>query len=82
MIVGSPHWRGTHPSDHCWISHRLASAELGFRVHLREPQQREYEAANAEPEHDDNHLPKPKIPVSIGKVHGNGCHEVNVSNNR
>ena len=51
-------------------------------MHLREPQYREYEAPNAEPEHNDNHLAKPKIPLSVSKVRGNGCHQVNVSNNR
>ena len=50
-------------------------------MHLREPQCCEYEAPNAEPEHDDNHLAKPKIPLSVSKVRGNGCHQVNVSNN-
>jgi hypothetical protein len=61
---------------------RIPSAEIAFNMHLREPKYREYEAPNAEPEHDDNHLAKPKIPRSVGKVRGNGCHQVNVSNNR
>ena len=51
-------------------------------MHLREPQYREYEGPNAEPEQNDNQLAKPKIPLSVSKVRGNGCHQVNVSNNR
>ena len=51
-------------------------------MHLREPEYREYEAPNAEPEHNDNHLAKPKFPVSVSKVRGNGYHQVNVSNHR
>ncbi len=51
-------------------------------MHLREPQYGEYERPNAEPEHNDNHLTKSKIPISVSKVRGNGCHQVKVSNNR
>jgi hypothetical protein len=60
----------------------MPSAELAFKMHLREPQYREYEAPNAEPEHNDNHLAKPKIPLSVSKVRGNSCHQINVSNSR
>lgn len=51
-------------------------------MNLGEPQQREYEASGAQSEHEDNHLANPKVPLSVGKVRGNGCHEVDVSNNR
>ena len=51
-------------------------------MHLREPEYREYERPNAEPEHNDNHLAKPKFPVSVSKVGGDGYHQVNVSNDR
>src|SRR5579863_10114507 len=51
-------------------------------MHLGEPQYGEYERPDAEPEHNDNHLAKPKIPVSVNKVRGNGCHQVDISNNR
>src|SRR5580700_1574248 len=60
----------------------LRLAQLTFKMHLREPQQREYETPNAEPEHDDDHLAKAKLPVSVSKVRGNGCHQVNVADGR
>ena len=50
-------------------------------MHLREPQQREYEAPDAEPEHHDGHLAKPQIPLSVSEARRDGCHQVEVSNN-
>jgi len=49
-------------------------------MHLREPQQREYEAPNAEPEHHDGHLAKSQVPLSVSESRGDSCHEVKVSN--
>jgi hypothetical protein len=71
-----------HPSNDSWISYRIPSAELALKMHLREPEYREYEGTNAQPEHDDHQLAKPKFPVSVSKVRGNGYHQVNVSNDR
>lgn len=59
----------------------VPSAELALKMHLREPQQREHEAPGTEPEHDDDYLPQPKIPLSGSKVCGDRRHQVNVSNN-
>jgi hypothetical protein len=39
------------------------STERAFKMHLGEPQYREYETPNAEPEHSDNHLAKSKVPL-------------------
>ena len=61
---------------------RTPSADLALKMNLREPQERENEAPDAKPEHNDNHLTKPKVPRSVGKVCGDRCHQVNVADNR
>ena len=68
--------------DSSWIPDRTASADLGVKMHLREPQQREYETTDAKPQHNDNQLAKMIVPASLGKIGGNRCHQVNVPNNR
>lgn len=59
-----------------------SAAELAFKVHFGEPQQREYETPDAEPEHDDDHLAKSKIPGALGEVHGCSRQQVDVPDNR
>src|SRR5215472_11579417 len=60
----------------------MTSAELALKMDLREPQERENEAPDAKPEHDDNHLAKPKVPRSVREVCGDRCHQINVADNR
>ncbi len=51
-------------------------------MHLSKPKKSKHKAADTEPEHTYDHLPESEIPALFAEVAGNGCHEIQVANNR